>query len=246
MSHVTERAEGTPELFDLDELAGAHRLADWMFEQFAESVGPNVVEVGPGVGTFSGRLLDAGVERLLLIEPEEHFVDTLRERFGADPRVTIVSEGLPDSPALAAVTGQSDFVLCQNVLEHIEDESASVAAMAAALRPGGRLGILVPAHPRLYGTLDRTYGHYRRYTRDRLGGLVDAAGLERVELYSFNLLGVAGWLAKRRSRSQSLGTRSLAAYERLVVLWKPIERRIRFPWGLSAIVIARKPGGPSG
>ena len=55
--------------YDLDELAEANRLADWMFEQFRPVVADETAEVGAGIGTFTGRLLGAGVERLLLVEP---------------------------------------------------------------------------------------------------------------------------------------------------------------------------------
>jgi SAM-dependent methyltransferase len=238
---LEERVDDAHVPFDLDELAGARRLADWMFEQFRDALGPGVVEVGPGVGTFTGRLLAAGVERMLLIEADGRLAELLDRRYADDPRVTVVAESLPESPALSATAGEWDFVLCQNVLEHIEHDADAAAAMASALRPGGRLGLLVPAHPRLYGDLDRAYGHHRRYTRDRLRRVVEGAGLELLELYSFNLLGVVGWLAKKRSRSERLGTRSLALYERLVVLWRPVERAIRPPWGLSLIALARRP-----
>jgi SAM-dependent methyltransferase len=184
------------------------------------------------------------VERLLLLEVDPRLADLLRDRYAHDPRVTVVNEGLPDSPALAARAGEWDFVLCQNVLEHIEDDGRAVAAMAAALAPGGRLGILVPAHPRLYGLLDRAYGHHRRYTRERLRDVVDRAGLDLLDLYSFNLLGVLGWWARKRSKSERLGTRSLALYERLVVLWRPLEQAVRPPWGLSLIALSRAPAAP--
>ena len=231
----------SPAPFDLDELAGATGLANWMFDQFRDYVAPATVEIGPGVGTFTERLLDAGVERLLLVELDAALSDYLRERFGSDPRVAIATEGLPESPAIASTAGEWGLVLCQNVLEHIEDDHAAVGAMASALQPGGHLVVLVPAHPRLYGSLDSAYGHHRRYTRERLREVVDAAGLEIKDLYSFNLLGVAGWLAKRRSTSEQLGARSLAAYERLLKVWRPIEDRVSFPWGLSLIVVARRP-----
>jgi SAM-dependent methyltransferase len=152
-----------------------------------------------------------------------------------------VMETLPESPSLAAAAGQYDFVLCQNVLEHIEDDAGAAAAMAAALRPGGRLGILVPAHPRLYGAMDSKFGHHRRYTRDRLRSVVEGAGLELTDLYSFNLLGVLGWWAKKRSGATQLGARSLALYERIVVLWRPVEGRLRPRWGLSLIAHGRRP-----
>jgi SAM-dependent methyltransferase len=229
--------------YDLDGLADARRLGDWMFEQFGPLAGRAVVEVGPGVGTFTWRLLEAGVARLLLVESDPQLVAELRRRFGGDPRVTLVNEALPESPAMAEGAGSFEFVLCQNVLEHIEDDGAAVAAMAATLEPGGGLGILVPAHPRLYGALDRAFGHHRRYTRERLRRLVEQAGLEVQELYSFNLLGVFGWWAKKCQRSERLGPRSLRWYERAVALWRPVERRVRPPWGLSLIVLARRPEG---
>ncbi len=236
-----EQANGADTPFDLDELAGAHRLADWMFDQFRSAVGSSVVEVGPGVGTFTQRLLDEGVERLMLIEVDPRLCDLLRDRYAGDPRVTVVTEMLPESPTLAAAAGQFDFVLCQNVLEHIDDDFGAAAAMAAALRPGGRLGILVPAHPRLYGAMDAGFGHYRRYTRERLSSVVQGTGLELTALYSFNLLGVLGWMAKKRSGATQLGARSLAVYERIVGLWRPIETRLKPRWGLSLIAQARRP-----
>jgi SAM-dependent methyltransferase len=132
-------------------------------------------------------------------------------------------------------------VLCQNVLEHIDDDAAAVADMAAALRPGGRLALLVPAHQRLYGSLDLAYGHRRRYEADELRGLIEAAGLEVDELAPFNLLGVAGWWASNRTAAGRIGRGSLRAYEALARAWRPLETRLRPPWGLSLIAQAHRP-----
>jgi len=227
--------------FDLDELAQADNLADWAFAQFQDLVGDHVVEVGPGLGTFSQRVLDSGASSVLLVEPERAFHDALAERYRDEARVTLVQEAVPGSPTLAAAGPSADFVLCQNVIEHIADDHGAVRAMADALRPGGHLGLLVPAHPRLYGSLDEAFGHHRRYTRERLGEVVGVAGLELVDLYSFNLLGVAGWWVKGRSGAGGLGAGSLAAYERLVQGWRHLEGWRRPPWGLSLIARARKP-----
>ena len=230
------------ELYDLDELARARRLADWMFDQFRPFVADETAEVGAGLGTFSARLLEAGVRRLLLVEPDPDLAAVLARRLGADERVELVREALPDAPSLARDSGRYGFVLCQNVLEHVEEDARAVAAMAGALRPGGTLGVLVPAHPRLFGSLDRAFGHRRRYTRERLGRILAAAGLEVVELRSFNLLGVAGWWWKSRRGATSLGARSLRAYEAILPLWRPLERRLAPRAGLSLIAVARRPG----
>src|SRR5205085_12110666 len=137
-----------------------------------------------------------------------------------------------------------DLIVCQDVLEHVEDDVGSAAAMAEAVRPGGRLTILVPAHPRLFGSLDETYGHHRRYTRERLRGLVESAGLVVGDLYSFNLLGLPGWWWKSRRSASHLGSGSLAAYDAMGRLWRPVEHRMRPPVGLSVVVHAYRPRHP--
>ena len=207
-----------------------------MFAQYRGDVRGRVAEVGAGIGTFSQRILGAGADSLLAIEPEPAPSAALDERLGRDPRVTIVREQLPDAPTLRPHA--FDLVVCQNVLEHIEDDGAAVRAMAAALAPGGRLVLLVPAHPRLYGRLDREFGHCRRYDRRRLTGLGETAGLRILSLRSFNLLGIAGWLWKNARDSGGIDERSLAAYEGMVRFWRPIEDRLPLPLGLSLVLRA--------
>lgn len=227
---------------DLGKLARAHRLGDWMFAQFEEFVRGSVVEVGAGVGTFSRRCLSAGATSLLLIEPEPSSAEVLQDRFTGDARVRVIREQLPGAPTLAAEQGRHDFILCQNVLEHIDDDLAAVKSMSKALRPGGRMTLLVPAHPRLYNSLDRAYGHHRRYGRRRLRRVLEEAGMEITSLYSFNLLGAPGWLLGGLRGSAGLGAASLTVYDLLVAAWRPIEERLPFPWGLSLVAHARRPG----
>jgi SAM-dependent methyltransferase len=212
-----------------------------MFEQVPRDAGPRVLEVGPGIGTFSARLLDAAAEQLLLVEPHAACVAELERRFAGDPRVEVRAETLPGAPSVAAAAGSFDFALSQNVLEHIVEDRAAVAAMARALRPGGRLMALVPAHPRLYGSLDRAYRHVRRYTPERLRCLARDAGLQVERISYFNALGIAGWWARNRIGARGLGGRSIRAYEALLALWRPVERRVELPVGLSLVMYARRP-----
>ena len=211
-----------------------------MFEQFADLVRGRVVEVGAGVGTFSARMLATGVQEALLIEPEEACAARLEERFRRNPRVEIAREPVPGSQALGRRAGTVDFLLCQNVLEHIPDDRAAVTAMADALAPGGALGLLVPAHPRLYGALDRRFGHERRYTRERLRTVVEGAGLRVEALYSFNMLGVLGWLANRYRRDPHIGPRVLRVYEFMLPPFRALERSRKPPFGLSFVLRATR------
>ena len=70
-----------------------------------------------------------------------------------------------------------DNVVALDVIEHIEDDAAAVRAMRDALAPGGTLLITVPAVSRLYGPKDVAIGHFRRYDRDQLAGLLRGEGL---------------------------------------------------------------------
>ena len=65
-------SEGGDDLWALRRLAEAQRLQDWMFSVLRPSGPGPMLEIGAGIGTFSTRLLEAGADPLLLVEPEDH------------------------------------------------------------------------------------------------------------------------------------------------------------------------------
>ncbi len=212
-----------------------------MFSVLEPSAPGPMLEIGAGIGTFSRLLLDAGASPLLLVEPDDACAQELRRTFDGDPRVAVVQELLPDSPTLRERPASFRYALCQNVLEHIDDDVAALAAVVDALEPGGELAVLVPAHPFLYGRLDEKFGHFRRYTRPGLRALVRDAGAELTSLRSFNMLGVPGWWIAGRTKRLDISEGSLRAYEALVRFWHPVEELVRPPLGLSLVARARKP-----
>ena len=234
-------------MWALRELAEARRLQQWMFSVLRPTAPGPMLEVGAGIGTFSALLLDAGASPLVLVEPEAACAAELRRTFASDSRVEIVQELLPESPTLRARPATFSYALCQNVLEHIEDDAAALASVVATLAPGGEVAVLVPAHPHLYGRVDARFGHHRRYTRAGLRKLIEDAGCEVTSLRSFNALGVPGWWIAGRSGLLDINAGSLRAYEAALRLWRPIEDRLRPPVGLSLVARACRPAaGPPG
>ena len=51
-----------------------------------------------------------------------------------------------------------------------------VASLRATLKPGGNLIVLVPRGPALFGSLDRSLGHKRRYSAADLRQLLESQG----------------------------------------------------------------------
>lgn len=229
-------------LEELGSLAEAANYRDWLYDWFAPFVsGARVLEVGAGIGTFTGLMLDNGAKDVLAVEPDDSCADVLDERFGADERVSVVREFLPDAPTVRASAASFDLVVCQNVLEHIDDDRRALVAMLDALEPGGRLVLIVPAGPRLFGALDDAYGHWRRYTLDDLESVVVDAGFEIEQLTPMNSLGIVGWWAKARRPGARVGQGSLRAFEALVPTVRRLEERWSPKVGLSIVCVARRP-----
>ena len=229
-------------LDELESMAQARRLSAWTFDEFAKYVPDSkVLEVGAGIGTFTDMMLNTGAREVVALEPETPCAVVLERRFSANPRVTITTEALPDAPTLTLEASTFDLVVCHNVLEHIRDDRDALAVMAKALRPGGRLSLLVPAGPKLFGPLDDAYGHWRRYTADDLDSSLVEAGFEIESRHFHNVLGIAGWWTKNRRPGARIGPRSFRTYEILLAGWQPVERRMRPPFGLSLVYVARVP-----
>ncbi len=224
---------------ELDALTLAHNYYRSILTHFAPYVGKRTVEVGAGIGTFSDFLLKyTEVSELTLVEPADDLFQVLKNRFPGETHVKVVHAHVEDLPGSLA----ADSVVLVNVLEHVEDERALLQAIHKILRPEGALLVVVPALPRLFGTLDESFGHYRRYTKPALGESVLRAGLQLVRLRYFNFPGVATWfLAGRVLKRRTLHPQDIRLYERWVVPWiSRLERRWEPPIGQSLIAIAIK------
>jgi SAM-dependent methyltransferase len=224
------------------EMAVAANYADWTYEQFAPFVRGAVLEVGCGVGMFTRRMVAApAIASLLSIDISEPAVRRCRNEV-ASPRLEVRHADVQ------SVSGQFDFVLCMNVLEHIEDDRGALARMLAMLNPGGTLFLLVPAHQFLYCSFDTEAGHFRRYNKKGMQLLAQGASCEeaiRVEQFYFNSIGAAGyWAVYQLLRKPPRGgaTAHIGWFDRAVV---PVQRRLEgrwLPFGLSLISIFAKDG----
>jgi SAM-dependent methyltransferase len=81
-----------------------------------------------------------------------------------------------------------DLVLALDVLEHLDNDAASLGKMVSLIKPGGLLLVTVPALPSLWGGQDVVSKHRRRYTKGSLGRLFDGLSLPGYQIKYFNSL----------------------------------------------------------
>jgi FkbM family methyltransferase len=224
---------------ELDSLAEAKNYYAWVLRQFEPYLGPTVIEVGAGIGTFSEYLLGSPkVQKLIAVEPAMNTLPHLTERFATNPRVQVLSGYLSDHyTALAA-----NAVAAVNVLEHVEDDTAFLSEAHAAVVPGGHLLLFVPAIPAIYGSLDKVFEHFRRYTKPSLRKVIEGAGWKPQRIAYMNFPGIAAWfMAGRVLRKTSIAPADAKAYDRLVVPWiSRLEQLVPPPIGSNIIAIATR------
>jgi SAM-dependent methyltransferase len=227
-------------LEDQMQMTRAGNYFAWQSRLLLREVGQRVVEVGCGIGNFTGLLLDR--ELVVALDAEPACVEELRRRYGPRENLhTLVCDASgPEFLALAQF--RPDSCVCVNVLEHIEDDAGALTAMARILAPGGLIVLLVPAFEALYGPIDRNLGHYRRYRRAGIVRLAGQAGLGIRKIRYVNAVGLAGWwvnahLWKRQAQSDA----QIAVFDRLVApLMERVEAAIPPPFGQSLLAVLTK------
>jgi SAM-dependent methyltransferase len=80
-----------------------------------------------------------------------------------------------------------DLLTCLDVIEHTDDDVAALRELRRVARPGARLVVSVPAHPRLWSYHDVVNGHRRRYTRRTLRAAAEAGGWRVERMTGFNV-----------------------------------------------------------
>ena len=230
------------ERLDLLLLSDAVRYQRWVLSSFGPPLRGRVLEVGAGVGNFT-RWLARSAERVVVVEPDASMADALSEVAPANVEVrTVPIEDLRGSEE------RFDAVVAINVLEHIEEDAEAVRIAHEVLRPGGRLCVFVPAHQVLFGSLDRRYGHLRRYTRRATKALLEVGGFHVAACRYFNPVGAVGWwLVGRLARRDRLSRSSVWLSEWVAVpIGRALDRLGRPPFGQSVLAVGiRTDPGPT-
>jgi len=224
---------------DLEVMSEAENYRNWMYRQISPFIGQRILEVGAGIGNFTSLLLDR--EMVLPVDKYLPCVEHLQERLGHHLRVQPRQVDIADPVDQVLKDYRFDTVICMNVLEHIADDLSALSNMRTVLVPGGKLILLVPAFQFLYGTVDRSLEHYRRYTKRELLPKMLRTGFQVEKAFYMNFIGMAGWFVNNRLlkwREESAS--QIGLFDRFVAPWaERIEKLVPPPIGLSLIAVGR-------
>ena len=141
----------------------------------------SILEAGCGTGGNLASLARRG--RIAAFEPA---IDAIAFAQDRHPSVDIRQGALPAD--LQYDAGSFDLVAALDVLEHVQEDAASAAALVSLVRPGGWLIVAVPAHQALWGSHDRRLHHRRRYGRRQLLNLFTDTDVELVRITPFYMV----------------------------------------------------------
>lgn len=201
----------------------------------------DILEAGCGTGGNLPMLARFG--RVSAIEPNAEARALAAKKGDFDIRDGRLPDGLPFAP------GSFDLVAALDVVEHLDDDVASLRSLADVLRPDGRMLITVPAFAFLWSEHDVQHHHKRRYTKARLMRAVTDAGLVPVAASYFNtwLFPLAAGVRTVKNLLRIGGADDAmppAVLNRLLTAVFASERwligRVPLPFGLSILMICRK------
>jgi SAM-dependent methyltransferase len=216
---------------DLERLAGVEDGSFWfrarnalLLETFDAQfpAARSVLEVGCGNGYVLSALAERHPEiEVAGVDLGDAGLRAARERI---PRATLVRADARELP----FEDEFDVIGAFDVIEHVREDDAVLAAIHRALRPGGGIFVSVPQHRWLWSETDRYAGHERRYTRRELAGKLDRAGFRMRWVTSFVTLLLPAMVASRAwqalSRRQFDPTRELAVDRRIDALMERVMR----------------------
>lgn len=218
----------------------------WNLSVFPMETHKRILDIGSGPGLY--------FDALMALEPVIYFATDYSDAFVAELRASFRGRpacraGMLDLTAATLppeiISQPFDYVLCFDVIEHIQDDEKAVRNLGRIVRATRAqwLFLRVPALQCIYGENDRVIGHYRRYSRDGLMRLLTRSGLRVRKIRYQNLLAILPWYVignwAKRSTAVSKGEGRL--FNALVPFLRVMERLLPPPVGLSLYAICNVP-----
>lgn len=222
----------------LVELERARNVNLWMGSTLRPLIGDKVLEIGAGIGTLTNQFIPR--ELYLASDINPNYLYFLNAFAVGKPYLRVRKIDAGDPRDFEGLEGHFDTAVLVNVLEHLDQPEVALQNLWNALEPGGRLVVLVPNHPQLYGTLDEVLEHKLRYTPATLKTRLESSGFQVEQILDFNRISVIGWwLNNKVLRRKTFSRIQLKILDVLIPLLRRIDRV--WPWGgLSLIAVARR------
>ncbi len=214
-------------------------LSDYLTRYAGLPKDARILEIGCGTGHNLSMLARFGAVDAIEIDAESRAI--AEQRLGRP----VGDAPLPQLPGVER--GAYDLVAVLDVVEHIEDDVAALAAMKSLLKPGGKVLIAVPAHQWMWSAHDVVNHHHRRYSKKTLAAVICAAGLKPVKMRWFNSLlfplaaaaRIAGRLTGRDDSDDSPPPKPVnALFERVFALERHLVGRVPMTPGVSIVTLA--------
>jgi glycosyltransferase involved in cell wall biosynthesis len=223
----------------LNNLTGTPQYLSWLALKVRPYVGDEVLEMYAGIGNITGRLMGRRVLYIAADRDPLH-VHALRNRFLRTPNVAVQRIDPEKPEGWADLQASVDTVLCIDLLEDVSDPNEVLHRLSATLKPGGRLIVLAPNLPGVFGTLDRSLGHQRRFSTESMTQLLAAQGLSVEQMESFNKTALLPWWAYSKIFGAGrISKLVLKLFDKSVWLLRRIDWILPLP-GLSLMAVARK------
>lgn len=202
---------------------------------------PHILDVGCGTG--------ANLEMLSQFGDAEG-VDVSQDALAFCLERGLANVNLGAAEKLPYEDESFDLVTALDVVEHLDDDAAGLKEMHRVLKPDGRALLFVPAFMFLWGVQDDISHHRRRYRIPELRKVVKSAGFEieratyaNITFFAPILLGraVMKVTGLRPESENNINVSALnGVFGRVFGAERALLRRMNFPFGVSAICVARR------
>ena len=232
--------------------------------------GDRLLDLGCGAGRhgFAARRRGARVVAYDYAEAEQMHVAAMgatMDQAGDIPSPGGSATTRGDATRLPFPDGSFDRIIAAEVLEHVADDEAAIHELARVLRPGGTMGVSVPAWlaERICWALSDEYhapfvdgGHLRIYRATELRAKLHGAGLEPGDTHHAHGIHAPYWWLRCAVGPTNDEHRLVRAYHQMLVWdiggtqpWQRFTRladRMLTPViGKSIVVYAHKPVAPA-